>query len=282
MRITLIHNPEAGGAEYSRAELAAMIRDAGHEVRCRSRRGDLRSAVRLPADLVVASGGDGTIAEVASLLAGSRTPMAMIPSGTANNIAWSLGIGDDPEELISRWKDGAAVRLHMGIVRGLRARRDFFESVGTGLFAELLHHKEIVDQSAKTRAGRLRSSVRCLLQLARAMEPQWWNVTLDGRDASGHYLMIEVMNIRSMGPNLQLAPSANPFDRFLDVVMVRADQRAELLQYLRSQLQQLGVPARFSSRRVRRVVLETDAGRLHVDDRSYQRRGAVRVQISVD
>ena len=51
-------------------------------------------------------------------------------------------------------------------------------------------------------------------------------ITLDGEDLSGEYILLEVMNIQHIGPSLHLAPDANPGDGLLDVVLVKAAHRA--------------------------------------------------------
>src|SRR6187455_1009412 len=60
------------------------------------------------------------------------------------------------------------------------------------------------------------------------------NVTLDGQDVSGEYLLLEVLNTQSVGPNLSLAPHADPGDGLFGVVLVRKDERAQLSDYLTS------------------------------------------------
>ena len=57
-------------------------------------------------------------------------------------------------------------------------------------------------------------------------------IRLDGKKMSGDYLMLEVQNIRYIGPNLELHPEADINDGFLDVVMVGAKERNKLKPYL--------------------------------------------------
>ena len=60
------------------------------------------------ADLIVAVGGDGTVASVAREVAGHDVPLAVLPVGTANNIAFSLGCDGPLDELIDHWPRAVA------------------------------------------------------------------------------------------------------------------------------------------------------------------------------
>ena len=55
------------------------------------------------ADLVVAAGGDGTVATAARVLAGRKIPLAILPLGTANNIARSLNSDGPLDTLVASW-----------------------------------------------------------------------------------------------------------------------------------------------------------------------------------
>src|SRR5205085_12423826 len=104
MRVTLIHNPTAGDESFSATKLTALIEQAGHEVSYQSSKKDYKSALKEPADLVAVAGGDGTVRKVAIQLLGRNIiPIAVLPCGTANNIAKSLSITESPPELIAGW-----------------------------------------------------------------------------------------------------------------------------------------------------------------------------------
>ena len=71
-------------------------------MRYQSTKKSWKKAIQLPADLFIAAGGDGTVAEVIHEAAGTGVPVALLPIGTANNIARSLGIVGDAREIIDR------------------------------------------------------------------------------------------------------------------------------------------------------------------------------------
>src|SRR5205085_9506431 len=141
VRITLIHNPRAGKQDDEEAEdLRKLLKKAGHKVRYHSSKdGEWKRSLKKPADLVVVAGGDGTVGKVARRMVGRGVPMAVLPSGTANNIARSLGLLERPlEELIRGWENARRVKLDAGVAVGPWGERNFVEGLGAGIFAELL------------------------------------------------------------------------------------------------------------------------------------------------
>jgi diacylglycerol kinase family enzyme len=80
MRITLMHNPKAGHAEHGRKQLIAALGEAGHQAIYQStKKSDYKKALKKPADLVLAAGGDGTVVKVGRGL----TPAEPEPSARA-------------------------------------------------------------------------------------------------------------------------------------------------------------------------------------------------------
>src|ERR1700750_219337 len=94
MRILLVHNPKAGGEKYPAEKLMTMLKEAGHRAVYQSAKTKgLNEALKKRRDLVVVAGGDGTVAKVARRLVKlrSKLPMSVLPLGTANNVARTLG-----------------------------------------------------------------------------------------------------------------------------------------------------------------------------------------------
>src|SRR5688500_5254852 len=93
MRVTALYNPEAGNQTVTRQRLAALLERAGYDATYVSAKGKhWKDALDDPGDLVVVAGGDGTTAKVAKRIAGLGVPLAILPAGTANNVARSLGL----------------------------------------------------------------------------------------------------------------------------------------------------------------------------------------------
>ncbi len=131
MRITLMHNPKAGDAEHGRKELMAALAKAGHHATYQStKKSDYKKALKKPTDLVLAAGGDGTVVKVACRLVDTGIPLSVLPLGTANNLARSLGFLASPEEIIARLEGGKRRAFDIGVTRGPWGTRYFFRSRG--------------------------------------------------------------------------------------------------------------------------------------------------------
>jgi diacylglycerol kinase (ATP) len=270
MRITLVYNPTAGDGLEPDA-LTALVEDAGHEARLVSRKGDWRPVLAKPADLVVAVGGDGTVRQVAIELAESDRPMAILPMGTANNVGRTLELLGDARQVIESWKRVKPEPFDLGTVVAPWGDETFVESFGGGAVAALICS---TGDSADSRVLLGRETDRALHQFGEILadEPlRSWTVSVDGVRHDGDYAAVEVLNIRFVGPNLPLAPDADPRDGLFEVVMVGTHERRALQAYVRDRLTMAAADLpRLPVLRGRNVTLGAPAGVcLHLDDAAW-------------
>jgi diacylglycerol kinase family enzyme len=230
MRLTLIHNAEAGDAQPSAEELIALARDCGHRVRYQDAHAkEFARVLDEPADLVLVAGGDGTVAKVAKRLVGRDVPLAVLPLGTANNIALTLGIRGSAREIIEVLAEATTKKMDVARATAPWGSTCFIESAGMGFFAGILRDGR--DGAGRTEGERPTTPVedaeRNILQALDAYRSVHRHVLADGEDLSHRYLLVEAMNMRSIGPRMVLAPEADPGDGYLDLVALaqRADQR---------------------------------------------------------
>lgn len=268
MRITLIHNPAAGRQRRGEAsKLVELLETAGHDVRYRSvKEPGWKRALQKKADLVVVAGGDGTVGKVARRMVGRSVPIALLPAGTANNIARSLGQLQRPfEALVRGWDDARRVKLDAGVASGPWGERYFIEGVGGGLFADVLANP--ASGRIKQRADPVTSALQRLRDAALHLEPFEITAALDGHDVSGCYAMFEALNMPYVGPNLHLAHDSHPGDGELSVVMVTEEHRDRLLYYLEHWQQNRERLAMLPTLRGKRLQIEWTGFALHVDDK---------------
>ena len=224
MKITLIHNPDAGSDDQNSEDPAELIRRAGHQLVYQSSTDShWKSTLERPADLIAVAGGDGIVGTVAKLMIGRGTPIAILPLGTANNIAKTLNLMDvSLTQLINAWGAAPRKKFDAGVANGPWGSARFVEGLGIGLFTDMMTRLDArgnVDLAHLTEPEEKITSVLEMLQARLLTCPEIkLHVTVDGRDLSGEYILFEVMNIKSIGPNLFLAPDADPGDGLFDVV----------------------------------------------------------------
>jgi len=274
VRVTLIHNPGAGDGDQPDPKfLEALIRNAGHEVRYQPANEDSwAAALEEPADIVAVAGGDGTVGRIAKKLIGRRLPIAPLPLGTANNISKTLGLTElTLEEIISGWDLARRISFDAGVAKGPWGSRYFVEGVGVGLFARTI---SVADESKTLasltdRAAKVAYARKLLRERLARASPHALKLTIDGKDASGEYVLFEAMNMEFVGPNLYLAPDIRPADGLLDVVLVSLAEREKLKDSLADwQDGQLAHPD-LPRQRARVIELEWNGFEVHFDDEAW-------------
>jgi diacylglycerol kinase (ATP) len=275
VRVTLIHNPGAGKQGRKNAEqLVELLENAGHDVRYQSSKDDgWKKALKKPAELVAVAGGDGTVARVARRMAGRGIPVAALPSGTANNISRSLGLVERPfEELVRGWPEARRVNLDVGLAKGPWGERYFVEGIGMGIFARLLASgggKRIKKSKTQKPKEKVDNALERLKTRAQRMKPLEIQASLDGKDISGRYLLLEAVTIPYVGPNLFLAPDSKPGDGRFDVVLVTEAERSRLVKYLETWQENRQRLAVLPSHRGKHLVLEWTGFEMHIDDKRW-------------
>jgi diacylglycerol kinase family enzyme len=247
--------------------LEALLKDAGYSVTAFStKERPYKTALKEKADLILVAGGDGSITKVIRSLGDNDTPLAILPLGTANNIARTLGIQGDPEAVLECIRMHSTRPLNVGVVSGPWGKRRFVEGVGIGVLADWLQAGSNKPPAAeRNRVGRQR--LRGALTEAGAIRV---HVSVDGHELEQEVLFVEVLNTRFIGPALPLGPLSPPGDQLLDAVYLPPEERAEALSWLASP-DRTAPP--FMVRQGRKVVLQWPSGFVHVDDRVWPHPG---------
>jgi diacylglycerol kinase (ATP) len=289
MRVLVLHNPNAGSNDTDGEQLVRHIEKCGHRVEAHTGHKAWRRALDREPDIVVAMGGDGTVSDVARALAGRNIPIAVLPMGTANNIAASLGLQDqDLASLIAGWNNAVRQPFDVGVVRGPWGECRFLESVGVGLLSEAIHvidegHAQYVNEIGNTET-RISAALEVFRHTLQEMRTTPVELRLDGKSLSGEYLLVEALNFGTAGPNLNFAPHGDPSDGLLDLVLAKENDRhllSEHLDQLRSE--PMAAPV-LRTHRGHRIELGCQGCLLHVDDqlRRGDDRTTATVEVTVD
>ncbi len=276
MTVTLFHHPGAGEGEWPADRLLGALRDAGFDPAYASLDEDGWERNLAETDeLVIAAGGDGTVASIATRLGGRPVRLAILPTGSGNNIARSLGCFDTLERIIPRLPHAAEAPLRICRADGPWGTRLFVESVGLGVLAHAtaaLQHEKL-EGTEKRRRGR-----ESLAEALDLLEPVSCAVAVDGVPLEGSFLIVEAMNLPMIGANLRLVPETRLTDDRLTLAYLPEGSRRHMRTWLDGDATG---PSPLRHVRGRVVTLEGEAQPLRLEDKTQDWDGT-RVELGVE
>ncbi len=247
-------------------EVTRLITDAGHTVeRVINRAADLPRSPEDHIDCVVAAGGDGTVARAGRALAGGPIPLAILPLGTANNIAGSLGIRGGHADIVAAWKDQRRVQIDVGVVRDAEGEHRFLEAVGAGLVANAIDEGRSSIPKNGDPGTSLSHARELYVDMIACLRPRHYTIAMDDETIEGDYLVVEVLNMGSIGPRLRFSAEVNPADGLLSVVVAGETERDALATYMETGRNGTSADVGLKSWRASRVQLK-GVDQYHVDD----------------
>ena len=284
MRILICQNPDAGHERVLPEELVDRLQRAGHDVEwinLKSR--PLNDPELGKFDLVVAAGGDGSVGRTARQLVGTTVPIAVLPLGTANNLALILDAGK--HDLLDRIAEWSIVPFDAGTIEFDGNRDWFFEGFGVGAFAETaaaLTAQDRAGSGESSREAELARDVAALCERSRTQTPFEAEVHVDGQVIYASLVMLEVLNIGRLGPNVELAPDVDPADGLLDVVLVEESQRELLTKFLAKTEAGRRVAPPFTAVRANEIRVKLPSGLVaHIDGKTLELPSSVAVNLGI-
>ena len=273
----VLHNPGAGEGETTKRELVKQIESEGFKCSYSSTKQFRWENIETEdIDFLILAGGDGTVRKVAEELLGrkiieKKLPLGLLPFGTANNIAKTLGVDKPAKQIIHGWHNAVLKNFDVGRIEGLAEPAFFLESFGYGLFPKLmLEMKKRNKNDIQDPREQLQAALELLYELVLTAPVKKCKLQIDTIDCSGEFLLVEVMNIRSIGPNLHLAPEADPGDGKFDIVLITENQRKHLAEYVQNKIQGLEVPFDFPLLKGKTLTVDWEGKHVHVDDEYHK------------
>lgn len=168
-------------------------------------------AIKNGADILVAVGGDGTINEVASEVDGTDKLMGIIPFGSGNGLARSLGIPVGDVQAIRRINNFHVSKIDTGTFNG----KKFFNMAGVGFDAQ------ISSRFAENIKRGLINYIKIVFSEVSNYDCQDYHLTIDGKEYEFKAFMISIANSSQYGNNAHISPFASLEDGLLDICIVK-------------------------------------------------------------
>lgn len=224
-RVVLLVNPTSGAGRGGRNApiAAARLRDAGIEVveatgsSAEASAAAAQAALAEGADALIACGGDGTVNLAVQLVAGTDTPLGIIPVGTGDDNARTLGIPLDDipaaADVIAR---GHLRTVDLGHVSTVDGAERWFLGVMSSGFDSLVNERA---NRLRWPPGKARYLVAIVAELS-VFRPLPYRVTIDGTSHDGEAMLVAVGNGISYGGGMKVCPAAVVDDGELSVTFL--------------------------------------------------------------
>jgi YegS/Rv2252/BmrU family lipid kinase len=254
---------------------ASGIDGTVHLTRHRGHAAELATiAVAQGARTILAWGGDGTINEIGSVLAGTSSALGIVPAGSGNGFAAELGVPWHPPDAIDVVIHGRDRLVDAGELDG----RLFFNIAGIGFDAVVAEEFNARGTIGNRGMGPyVRIGIRQIFRYKAAT----YRVTLDGHEFVSNALIIAFANGREYGNRIRVAPQALVDDGKLDAVVV--EDRGAFSRLWTGRHLALGTAdkaARVVARSIESARVETDGDIIyHLDGEVGRAHGAVTVRV---
>ncbi|MFK4837486.1 diacylglycerol kinase [Microbacterium sp. ZW T2_14] len=242
MRVALLVNPAARGGAHTGAATRAAERLRSHGVQTSVLSGGsaaessalLRTAIQLGVDAVAVAGGDGTVNLAIQEVAGTGIPLGIVPSGTGNDFAATLGLRElDVTAAADTIAAGRTRRIDLARVTRDDGSTRYFGSVLASGFDSKVNDRA---NAMRWPRGGSRYNLAILVEfltlsgIAYEVDAELADGTHDA--LRGDLVMATVGNGRTYGGGIPICPDADPADGLLDLVLVRPAGRLRLARLL--------------------------------------------------
>jgi diacylglycerol kinase (ATP) len=226
----IILNPTAGSVKDVQPIMAALKQLRPAAVSITKKTGDAAKwsgqAARAGRKYIIVAGGDGTLNEVVNGVARARRrpQIGIIPRGTGNDFARTLGLPFSLEENIDILRTGKTRAIDIVRVHSDRAR--YFVNVSAGGFSGIVRDKITVQ--IKRNWGPL-AYIRGAAAALPELHAYKTRIVLDEHEELSSALYnVVIANGRFVAGGLPIAPEADPADGWLDVILIPKRNAAEM------------------------------------------------------
>ena len=227
VKILILHNQSSGYRDGAIYDFLRAISTPENDITLRCfdkdnpRPAKLEDAASF--DVVVASGGDGTIARVGYELSGTRIPILPFPSGTSNALATNLFSPDEPHALAKMLLAMKTLDFDMGEIEFGGAKQGFFLVAGCGYDATIMkaaeENKALLGPMAYFQAAFMNPNP----------QKSHFALEIDGEPYEVDGLSVMVANFSKMQYDIALTHENQPRDGMLDVIILKGENAFGLI-----------------------------------------------------
>ena len=232
MRVKLIFNPTSGKNKESPVQLMDIIKEMQNwkfspepfliEPECDLTK-VVEDAIAQGIRMFVVCGGDGTVSSVSRAMLGTTATLGIIPTGTRNNVALSIGIPTDISEAIAILRTGRRLKIDLGMCTCNDNKTPFIEVCSIGLFSKLFSAGDDIQHGKISRIGDFLSTLI-------STPPSDIHLILDNKKEiqhEGHVVLIT--NTPYIGVNNQVGLQDSFYDGYLDVTVFTDSSKLNLI-----------------------------------------------------
>ncbi len=272
--IHIIINPSSGKAEPVLALINKVFEKSGinWDISVTKKAGDAfslaKAALEKNVDLIGIYGGDGSVVEVAEALCGEKTPLAIIPGGTANVMAKELKIPVETQAALEMLKNGSYLnkKVDMGKVND----RLFLVRINAGFVADMITE---TDGELKDKLGQLAYGITAVKHLAKS-ETVDYVFNIDGEEVKASGVAMIIANSGNVGfSGMSYVPDIDVSDGLLDVIIIKSADAASIVTMAGSALAQKKPENVLSQWKGKRIEINMPEGQtLMIDDAEVKTR----------
>ena len=231
MKVLIVNNLQSGLRDGSIFEFMRKLARDGDEIIIRNSDGHTPIAELLTGadtcDLVVASGGDGTIAAVCYALRSTGIPILPFPAGTGNLLALNLDQPEEPYALVDLVREGNTLEFDLGEFsfndgEG-QVTKGFIIIGGAGYDATIMENSESLKQPLGPGAYIIAALGSPSPSLAK------FKIHLDDKTVEIEAIAVLVLNFAKIYPDISITHNNDARDGLLEIAVIKPQNTVELL-----------------------------------------------------
>lgn len=228
MRLLVINNKSSGRGDSSIYDFIRSIGEAGDEIVIRNLGGGRSLEEQLADardfDIVVASGGDGTVTSICYELRYSGVPVVPFPSGTGNLLNMNLNAPEEPREIANMVKAHHVENYDLGEMTFCNSEGKA-QSVGFSIIAGAGFDASIMENAQGLKSVLGQSAYYMSALVGSKLVKSDIEINVDGKTINTSGVGVMVVNFAKIASNISITHVNDARDGLLEVVVITPDSK---------------------------------------------------------